>query len=118
MPSKLPWFCDALLTLGRPKEARLGPDVFRGSYSEFTGSARWYGGRTPCHRFGDCLLILSPTLSRYMILGNSFNCLTIIDYIGGKALELESRNKDPWLHAFLAGRLRGKPLQFFSYVRE
>ena len=73
------------------------------------------------NRFGGWLLIPSPTLSRYMIMGNSFNCLTIIDYIGGRALDLESRNLDTWLHTFLAGRLWGKPLslsslRFFSYT--
>lgn len=26
-----------------------------------------------------------------MIMGNSFNCLPIIDYLGERALELESR---------------------------
>lgn len=73
------------------------------------------------NRFGDWLLIPSPTLSRYMIMGNSFNCLTIIDYIGGRALDLESRHLDTWLHTFLAGRLWAKPLslsnlRFFSYT--
>ena len=73
------------------------------------------------NRFGDWLLIPSPTLSRYMIMGNSFNCLTIIDYIGGRALDLESRHLDTWLHTFLAGRLWGKSLslsnlRFFSYT--
>lgn len=73
------------------------------------------------NRFGDWLLIPSPTLSRYMIMGNSFNCLTIIDYLGGRALDLESRHLDTWLHTFLAGRLWGKSLslsnlRFFSYT--
>lgn len=66
-------------------------------------------------------LIPSPTLSRCMIMGNSFNCLTIIDYIGGRALDLESRRLDTWLHTFLAEWLWGKPLslsslRFFSYI--
>lgn len=30
-------------------------------------------------------------------MGNSFNCLPIIDYIGGRALDLESRNLNTWL---------------------
>lgn len=56
----------------------------------------------------------SPTLSRYMIMGNSFNCLPITDYTGGRALDLESRNLDTWLHTSLAGRLWGKPLSLSS----
>lgn len=107
--------------LGGVKEPGPCSGVFLGGHSEHTGSAGWYGGRAPYCRCGDWLLIPSPTLSRCMIMGNSFNCLTIIDFTGGRALDLESRNLDTWLHTSLAGRLQGKPLslsgpRFFSYT--
>lgn len=118
---RLSQFCDASLTWERVKETRLFSDIFHGSHSEHIGSVVGMVEGHHTNRFGGWLLIPSPTLSRYMIMGNSFNCLTIIDYIGGRALDLESRNLDTWLHTFLAGRLWGKPLslsslRFFSYT--
>lgn len=91
------------MTQERVKEARLFSDVFRGCHLSRLVLLVGMVERHHTNRFGDRLLIPSPTLSRYMNMGNSFNCLTIIDYIGERALDLESRNLDTWLHTFLAG---------------
>lgn len=95
-------------------------DIFHGSHSEHIILLLvWWKGTIPTD-FGDWLLIPSPTLSRYMIMG-TIQLPDTIDYIGGRALDLESRHLDTWLHTFLAGRLWGKSLslsnlRFFSYT--